>query len=129
MLQQSGVILNQERDMNLPLQVSLFLYALKNYGKPDKPVVVFTSVDNVKYWEYCLVKYGKLSTTDELDNCRNAEVILVLSRDSKELGRLEDKEFSVMIVDDFDMVGKKLIYRNIEANFKIGLTHRNFVVR
>lgn len=129
MLQQSGVILNQERDKNLPLQVSVFLYALKNYGKPDKPVVVFTSVDNVKYWEYCLVKYGKLSTTDELDNCRNAEVILVLSRDSKELGRLEDKEFSVMIVDDFDMVGKKLIYRNIEANFKIGLTHRNFVVR
>lgn len=71
-LQYSGAILNQEENMNLPLQVSAFLHMHISYYKSvtSDPVIVLSFDNRLPFWFYHLTVDGNFIVTTDLGDCK-----------------------------------------------------------
>lgn len=58
----------------------------------------------------------------------NASITLLTHFEEDKIQILQNRNFSMVIIDDFDKVAKKATLRKLRGHFKVGLTHRNFVV-
>lgn len=134
--------------MNFPVQISAFLHVLMTYFNATltNPILVLSFDSYLKFWHYHLINDGKFAVTMDLNNRTpfsppfvnhynsfaitddSSKILLASLSDIKLLQCLKERNFSVVIVDEFDKVATRLLFRKLKGKFNVGLTYRNFVV-
>lgn len=56
--QRGGAILNQDEELNMPLQVSAFLSSVKEKINDESPVLIISSVYSLCKWHYHITAAG-----------------------------------------------------------------------
>lgn len=122
--------MNEEQEMNLPLQISAFLRALNL----KKPVLIISNSHSLCFWYYHLVNHGGcdvVQVTQKLDVLNKKYKQLALILDISELQLVEkviNIDFFCVIIENFDTIANKLIIKKLNGDFNIGLTQKNFYV-
>ncbi|KAL1494147.1 hypothetical protein ABEB36_009792 [Hypothenemus hampei] len=127
----NGVILNIEQDFNSQLQVSTFLGSLKK-NKANLSLVICTE-DTVCKWHYFLSLCGSFkvhiitgeSNLKTITENENGVLIVTLSN-VKLLEKLINFNYLFVVIENFEEIVSKIVVRKLEAEFKIGITDRNF---
>ncbi|XP_045476011.1 uncharacterized protein LOC123681769 isoform X3 [Harmonia axyridis] len=124
--QRGGAILNQDEELNMPLQVSAFLSSVKEKINDESPVLIISSVYSLCKWHYHITKAGFEPRIISSDNF-NCSSVYLLSSDSLKLAeKLLDFNLFCVVIDDFDVLATKLLVKKLRGYFNIGLTKRNF---
>lgn len=127
----NGVILNVERDFNIPLQ---FLTFLRNTCDNTSVGCLIVCPDEALVkWHYWASRDEKFSvilvTEEEIQNQFKTPKLCICLLNFSRLKLLEsivEYDFSTLVIDSLDMVATKLIIRKSRRNFNIGITYRNF---
>ncbi|KAK4874795.1 hypothetical protein RN001_014155 [Aquatica leii] len=123
---QTGAVLNEDDDMNTPIQISTFLGALHT---TDSPVIVVCEKQSLQTWHYYLSKYVNNDITVITENNTgndSSKTILCIVENLKWFKSV-NSSFFVVVIDDLDLNLNKRIVKQLKSQFRIGVTKRNFL--
>lgn len=112
------------------------------------PVLVVCPLERVVRWHYYLSNIGGLESyifkgnfimnfylvsniiilVLELNSFSNHTVTIISFEDVLKLKEYEEIHFSSLIIDNIDLVARRAVFRNMNVDFRIGLTSKNFMV-
>ncbi|XP_018330241.1 switch 2 [Agrilus planipennis] len=125
-----GGILNHDVDMNFPAQVSAFFTALKKEIQVASPALIICSENRFLKWLYHLKIYGNF-TVHCPKECISEDIkegiIMTSIHQTKVLQNLVERNFSFIVIEEFDLVSNKRIFKQLRGDFHIGLTTHNFI--
>ncbi|CAG9832964.1 unnamed protein product [Diabrotica balteata] len=131
-----GSILNEEDGFATQLQVSVFFNVIYNhYISPKNKFIVLVISPGylMQKWNDRLENFGGLkvrivnSKTNLADFMEENRLALLVSFENLKLvDNLLDCNFYSVVIDHFDVIANKLIFKRLSGDFNIGITRRNF---
>ncbi|KAF5283522.1 hypothetical protein FQA39_LY17337 [Lamprigera yunnana] len=124
-----GAILNEDEDMNFPIQITAFLRAMHLFVTSKSPVIIVCERQSLTTWHYYLSLYIECKITfvnEHINNEANPSIFLATVEDLKWLN-CKDISFFSVIIDCLDNLLNKRFVKQLKGQFHIGLTNRNFL--
>ncbi|KAF5280835.1 hypothetical protein FQR65_LT14942 [Abscondita terminalis] len=124
-----GVILNEEDNMNVYIQISVFLEVLHSFTNSDLPSIIVCNKQSLHNWHYYLSKYvsNEISLISEKSTCIKYSKVVLSSIEDLKLLNHGDLSFFIVTIDDLDLNLNRRFTKQLKGQFHIGLTTRNFL--
>ncbi|KAK9888107.1 hypothetical protein WA026_000382 [Henosepilachna vigintioctopunctata] len=122
----NGAILNQDEDMNMPLQVATFLNSVQEKISIDLPVAIICQDSHLCKWHFHTSECDFKSNIVSSEEIGSYEVYIISSKSIKLMDHLLKLDLFCVVIDDLDLIAAKRIVPKLRGIFNIGLTRRNF---